>query len=64
MSSANSTSWEKELAEVFKCNLEHARRICIKLSNEGKIELTKIVKRLGDLALNIGNNIPTSVGIS
>ena len=37
----------KELAEVFKCNLEHARRICIKLFTEGKIERTKIVEKVG-----------------
>ena len=33
----------KELAEKFKCNSEHARRICIKLFTEGKIERTKIM---------------------
>ena len=37
----------KELAAEFKCNFEHARRICIKIFTEGKIELTKIVKRIG-----------------
>ena len=42
----------KELAAEFKCNFEHARRICIKL-----------LKSLGDLTLNIGNNIPTFGGI-
>ncbi len=40
----------KELAAEFKCNFEHARRICIKLFTEGKT--------------NIGrNNIPTFGGI-
>mgnify|MGYP001235546714 CR=1 FL=1 len=28
----------KELSAEFKCNFEHARRICIKLFTEGKIE--------------------------
>ena len=37
----------KELAAEFKCNFEHARRICIKLFTEGKIERTKIVKKVG-----------------
>ena len=34
------------LAREFKCNFEHARRICIKLFNEGKIERTKIVEKV------------------
>ena len=37
----------KELAAEFKCNFEHARRICIKLFTEGKIERTKFVKKVG-----------------
>jgi len=37
----------KELAAEFKCNFEHARRICIKLFTEGKIERTKIVEKVG-----------------
>tara|TARA_B100000886_G_scaffold97725_1_gene64826 strand:+ start:912 stop:1976 length:1065 start_codon:yes stop_codon:yes gene_type:complete len=37
----------KELAAEFKCNFEHARRICIKLFTEGKIERTKIVDKVG-----------------
>ena len=37
----------KELAEKFKCNSEHARRICIKLFTEGKIERTKIIENVG-----------------
>ena len=28
-----------------------------------KLNVQKSLKRLGDLTLNIGNNIPTSVGI-
>ena len=53
----------KELAGEFKCNFEHTRRIWIKLFTEGKIERTKLLKRLRDLTLNIGNNIPTFGGI-
>ena len=37
----------KELAAEFKCNFEHARRICIKLFTEGKIERAKIVEKVG-----------------
>ena len=37
----------KELAAEFKCNFEHARRICIKLFTEGKIERTKFVEKVG-----------------
>ncbi len=37
----------KELGEEFKSNFEHARRICIKLFTEGKIERTKIIKDVG-----------------
>ena len=37
----------KELAEKFKCSFEHARRICIKLFTEGKIERNKIVDKVG-----------------
>ena len=37
----------KELSAKFKCNFEHARRICIKLFTEGKIERTKIVEKVG-----------------
>ena len=37
----------KELAEIFKCNFEHARRICIKLFTEGKIECTEIIENIG-----------------
>ena len=37
----------KQLAEKFKCNFEHARRICIKLFIEGKIERTEIKEKVG-----------------
>ena len=37
----------KELAAEFKCNFEHARRIYIKLFSEGKIQRTKIIKKVG-----------------
>ena len=37
----------KELAEKFKCNSEHSRRICIKLFTEGKIERIPIIDNVG-----------------
>ena len=49
----------KELASEFKCNFEHARKICIKLFLKEKLKGQKLLKRLGDLTLNIRNNIPT-----
>ena len=36
-----------ERSTEFKCNFEHARRICIKLFTEGKIQRTKIVAKVG-----------------
>ena len=53
----------KELVAEFKYNFEHSRRICIKLFTVGKIERIKLLKRFGDLTLNIGNIIPTFGGI-
>ena len=32
----------QEIAKKINCNYEHARRICIKLFTEGKIEIKKI----------------------
>ena len=40
-------SISKHLLKKIKCNFEHARRICIKLFTEGKIERTKIVEKVG-----------------
>jgi len=37
----------QQLASEFKCNFEHARRICIKLFTEGKIERTEIKEKVG-----------------
>ena len=37
----------KQLSAEFKCNFEHARRICIKLFTEGKIERTEIKEKVG-----------------
>ena len=37
----------QQLASEFKCNFEHARRICKKLFTEGKIERTEINKNVG-----------------
>ena len=42
-----SFSFTRETVDQLRMDFEHARRICIKLFTEGKIERTKIVEKVG-----------------